>query len=207
MRLAPCGRDPESEPEEVRVRDWVAVGISLASLVVALSALYLTRLRRAKVRVVPGDHLNVYHLQEGNCGITMPISAVNTGARPSRSSSRWSRGDVDQTDPVPLRARPSGGIGPVEAGHLRGRGARLGRQSRSPDLDGAVRVHPLPSGRRPARVPALHRGASEQCVLQPQSGSRGGRSGSTTHNSGECCGCDPDPYEALPFVGIQRPGT
>lgn len=61
----------------------ISIVISMVSFVVSAVALYFAQLRRADIGITAGELLNISHFPEGNCGVTLPVSIANRGARPT----------------------------------------------------------------------------------------------------------------------------
>lgn len=54
---------------------------SVSALLVSVFNLYLSQAKAGTVRVIAGETLNVHHFRNGNCGISVPVTVTNTGAR------------------------------------------------------------------------------------------------------------------------------
>jgi hypothetical protein len=65
----------------IETKDLIVLAISLVSLLVSLSTLYLAQLSVARVQMMAGEHLNIGHFPEGNLNISLPVTFVNHGAR------------------------------------------------------------------------------------------------------------------------------
>lgn len=59
----------------------IPIIISILALLVSIVTLYLSLLRPAKIRIVAGESIHLFYFEEGNFGITLPVSFVNQGAR------------------------------------------------------------------------------------------------------------------------------
>jgi hypothetical protein len=67
--------------DAVELEALAPITIALLALFVSVLNLYLTQMRSASLSIVAGELVNIHHFTEGNCGISVPVSITNTGAR------------------------------------------------------------------------------------------------------------------------------
>jgi hypothetical protein len=64
-----------------QIEVMLPISISVLALIVSGLTLYLSHLRPARIRIVAGESVHLHYFEEGNFGITLPVSFVNQGAR------------------------------------------------------------------------------------------------------------------------------